>query len=104
MIETIDRIIEAARAAGRKRIAVAAAQEESALEAACDAYEAGLAEPILVGDGAAIKAVAAKAKLDVSAFRIVEEKDNAKAAALAVALVRSGEADKIGRASCRERV
>ncbi|HOX17213.1 MAG TPA: bifunctional enoyl-CoA hydratase/phosphate acetyltransferase [Spirochaetales bacterium] len=95
MMTSIDQVIEAARAAGRKRIAVAAAQEESALEAACDAYEAGLAEPILVGDGAAIKAVAAKAKLDVSSFRIVEEKDNAKAAALAVALVRSGEADML---------
>jgi phosphate butyryltransferase len=92
-MRTIDEIIEAAKSSGRRRIAVAAAAETSALEAACDAWKAGLAEPILVGEGEAIDRVAAEAGLDVSAFRRVEEKDPKRAAARAVELVRLGEAD-----------
>lgn len=92
-MRSIDEIIEAAKRAGRRRIAVAAAAEESALEAARDAYMAGLAEPILVGEGAAIDRVAAEAGIDVSKFERVEEKDPKKAAARAVELVRTGEAE-----------
>jgi phosphate butyryltransferase len=85
--------LAAARAGGRKRIAVAAAQEHSALEAALDARAAGLAEPILIGDLDAIRSIAAELKADLGGIRLIEEKDYAKAAATAVALVRSGEAD-----------
>jgi phosphate butyryltransferase len=92
-MKTISDILAAARAAGRKRIAVAAAQEHSALEAALDAKAAGLAEPILIGDLEAIRAIAKELGADVSGLRMIEEKDYAKAAAAAVALVRSGEAD-----------
>ncbi len=74
-MKTIDEIIEAARKAGKKRIAVAAAQESSALEAAVDAAKHGIAEPILIGDSAAIKQVAADLKLDISPYKIIEEKD-----------------------------
>ena len=94
-MKTIDEIIEAAKAQGRKRIAIAAAQEHSALEAAADAWKAGLAEPILVGDFAAIDSLAAELGLDISRFERIEERDPAKAAARAVALVRSGEADML---------
>ncbi len=48
-MRTIDELIEASRKTGRKRIAVAAAHEEAALEAAVDAWMAGLGDPILVG-------------------------------------------------------
>ena len=82
-MQKINDIIEAAKAAGPRRIAVAAAQEHSALEAAVDAYEHGLAEPILVGDPDAIKALAKELKLDISRFEIVVEKEAAKAAAKA---------------------
>lgn len=92
-MKSIDDIVQAAKATGRKTIAVAAAQEHSALEAALDAKVAGLAEPILVGDGDAIRAIAAEIKADLNGVRIIEEKDFARAAAAAVSLVRSGEAD-----------
>lgn len=89
----IAEIIEAAKAAGPLKVAVAAAQEESALEAAVDAWKNGLALPILVGDTAGMRAIAADRGLDLSPFELVEEKDNARAAALAVDLVRTGKAD-----------
>jgi len=94
-MQKISDIIEAAKAAGPRRIAVAAAQEHSALEAAVDAYEHGLAEPILVGDPDAIKALAAELGLDISRFEIVAEKEPARAAAKAVELVKLGKADML---------
>ncbi len=94
-MKTIAEIMEAARSGGRKRIAVAAAQEHSALEAAVDAWKHGLADPILVGDLAAMDAIAAELGLDLGPFQRIEERDVARAAAKAVSLVRSGEADAL---------
>lgn len=91
----IQELIDAALKAGKKRIALAAAQEESALEAIIDAAKHGLAEPILIGDAAAIKQLAADMKADISAYRLIDEKDIAKAAAKAVELVKAGEADLV---------
>lgn len=92
-MKSMDDILAAAKAGGRKRIAVAAAQESSALEAALDARAAGIAEPIFIGDLAAIRAIASEIGADLEGIRMIEEKDYAGAAAKAVALVRSGEAD-----------
>jgi phosphate butyryltransferase len=98
-MKSIEGIIEAARQGGRKRIAVAAAQEESALEAVIDAYRHGLAEPILIGDVDAIRKMAATIGaamgVDISGFRLIDEKDFAASAARAVALVKAGEADML---------
>ena len=96
-MRSISEIIAAARASGRMKLAVAAAQEASVLEAVFDAWEAGVAEPILVGDPAAILRAAAMARdgqgVDISGFEIVPASDLGQAAAKAVGLVRSGEAD-----------
>ncbi len=92
-MKTIAEIIAAARASGRKRVAVAAAHEPSALEAALDARTEGIAEPILIGDLDAIRSIARELGADLTGVRMIEEKDYARAAAAAVALVRSGEAD-----------
>lgn len=93
----ISEIMEKAKTLGRRRLAVASAQEATVLEAVVDAYREGIAEPILVGDPSAIARAAAEANkgsgVDISPFRIVEESSLTAAAAKAVALVRSGEAD-----------
>lgn len=94
-MKTMADIVEAARKAGRKRIAVAAAQEHSALEAAHDAWKAGLVDPVLIGDVDAMAKVAAELGIDLSKFAKLPEKDNARAAAKAVELARNGEADMI---------
>jgi phosphate butyryltransferase len=92
-MKTIDEMIEAAKRRGRRRIAVAAAHEHSALEAVHDAWKHGLAEPVLVGDWPAIEAMAAELGIDVSGFEHHNESDLSRAAAKAVELVRSGAAD-----------
>lgn len=92
----ISEIIAAAAAAGRMKLAVASAQEASVLEAVVDAYAAGIAEPILVGDPEAIAAAAAQARngkgVDISGFEIIPAKDLYASAAKAVELVRTGRA------------
>jgi phosphate butyryltransferase len=94
-MRTIAEIIEAAKAAGPRRIAVAAAQEHTALEAVVDAYKHGLAQPVLVGDRAGIEAIARELGINLSPFELIEEADPVRAAAKAVELVRTGKADML---------
>jgi len=92
-MKTIEELIAKAKAAGRRRVVVAAAQERSVLEAVHAAWKHGLAEPILVGDLAAIDSLAAELGIDLSAFERHEAADFASAAAKSVAILRSGGAD-----------
>jgi phosphate butyryltransferase len=92
-VKSIAEMIETARKSGRKRIAVAAAQEAPALEAAVDAWAKSLAEPILIGDVPAIEALGASLGLDLTRFERISAKSPAEAAAEAVRLVRVGDAD-----------
>lgn len=94
-MKSVREIIEAAKAAGKKRVAVAAAHEESALEAVFDAAKHGLIDPILIGDLDKIRQIAADLGVELTGYRLIDEKDFAKAAAQAVALVRAGEADML---------
>ena len=92
-MKSITELIAAAKAKGRRRVVVAAAQEHSVLEAVHAAWKEGLAEPILVGDLAAIDAIAAEIGIDLAAFERHQAPDFAKAAAKAVEIVRSGGGD-----------
>ena len=82
-----------AKAAGTALpVAVAHPCDEASLRAAVEGAAAGLIEPILVGPSVKIRAAAAVAGLDISAFRLVDEPHSQAAAIRAVALVRLGEA------------
>jgi phosphate acetyltransferase len=63
-----------------------------ALSGAVEAAAEGLILPTLVGDEAAIKALAAKIGLDISGLPILQANTESKAAELSVALCRNGEA------------
>ncbi len=82
-----------ARAAGRPPLpmAVVAANSAVALQSAAAATTAGLIEPVLVGDGNAIRRIADAERIDLFGWRIVEAADDAEAAATSAALARSGE-------------
>jgi phosphate butyryltransferase len=92
-VRTIAEMIDAARKSGRKRIAVAAAQDASVLEAAVDAWMNGLGDPVLIGDLAAIDALAAELGLDLARFERIQAKSPEASASEAVRLVRTGDAD-----------
>lgn len=82
------------RTAGQPAVPVAVAHpcDASSLAAAVEVAELGLVVPILVGPEAKIRATAAQAALDISAYQLVDVLHSHAAAARAVALVRAGEA------------
>jgi phosphotransacetylase len=72
--------------------AIAHPCDEVSILAAVEAAAAGLITPILVGPEHKIRAAAEAAKVDISPFRLAPAPHSHAAAALAVGLVRSGEA------------
>ena len=79
--------------------AVAHPCDESSLQGVVDAAKAGLIAPTLVGPSARIKEVAAQARLDISAFPMVEAAFSQDSADKAVALVRAGKAEALMKGS-----
>lgn len=97
-MSAFDEIRREARRAGSGRIAVAWPHDEEALGAILEASRAGMAEPILVGDGEVIRGVAARQGYTddhLSSARFVDAKTPEDAARLTVAAVRGGEADVV---------
>jgi phosphate acetyltransferase len=79
--------------------AVAHPCNESALAGAIDAAQMGIITPILVGPRQKIQAAADAAKLDITAYEIVDAEHSHDAAAKAVALVREGRAEMLMKGS-----
>lgn len=89
----LSEIVEAAKARGRKRLAVAYGQDSHTIEAVYDAYKEGLVEPTLYGDREVIEKVCSELGIDSGVFGIVDEKSDVKCVSLAVAAVVAGTAD-----------
>jgi len=79
----------------RKKVAVAAAEDEVVLSTVCKAYEFGVAEPILCGDRVKIEALAKKYGLDISSFEVFHTTNGVESAELAVSLVKQRKADML---------
>ena len=94
-IKTLDTIVDIARQKGKKRIAVAVAQDEDVLVALKSAMKAGICQPVLVGDKDDIRIAAEAALFDLSAAEIIHESDRQVACETAVKLIRGGQADII---------
>jgi phosphate acetyltransferase len=97
--ERYEKLIARCKALPPTPTAVAHPCDESSLRGAVDAAKAGLIEPILVGPAARIKEVAAKAKLDISGYKIVDAAYSEDSAAKAVAEVRAGRAEALMKGS-----
>jgi len=92
MPRTLDEVVEAARARGPARIAVAAAHDPDVIEALKRAAEIGLATGTLIGHAEKIRALARSAGFEVADEQIIHEPDEATAARRAIALIREGRA------------
>lgn len=93
VFETFEQVIAAAKGLpGRSRMAVAAAGDGHTIEAALHARREGVADPVLVGDGAVIRDILAQLGEEVPESDIYDVPDHAAAARKAVALVREGKA------------
>lgn len=91
-IPTLDRLLAEARAAGPLRLAVAAAESDSALAAAAKARRQRIADVVLVGAPGPLRARLAALGEDPALFTIEPAGDDEAAARRAVELVRAGEA------------
>ena len=97
--EKYHRLIERCKALPPTPTAVAHPCDESSLQGVVDAAKAGLIAPILVGPVARIKEVAAKAKLDISGYPMVDAGFSQESADKAVAEVRAGRAEALMKGS-----
>ncbi len=98
-IKSSDQIIAAAAKLSeqgkKKMVAVAAAQDADVLEALSSAHAEGILDATLFGDADLIRKMASESKIDISPFRVADEKDVKKATAQAVKMASEGKADVI---------
>ncbi|HMK34613.1 MAG TPA: bifunctional enoyl-CoA hydratase/phosphate acetyltransferase [Desulfomonilaceae bacterium] len=80
-------------------VAVCHPCSKEALEGAIEAAKGDLVDPILVGPEAKVRALAESLNLDISPYRLVDALHSHDAAAKAVALCRSGEAEALMKGS-----
>lgn len=95
MITKLEEIIEKAKSGKKKTLAIAVAQDEVVLKAVYEAVNENIINAVLVGDEDKIISIARNLNIDLSKFKIINEKDIKKAAAKAVQLVVNKEADFI---------
>ncbi len=93
ILKSLGNFVEIAAQKGKKRLAVAVAQDEDVLKAIKSAMQAGIIIPTLVGDRHEILISAEHAELDLSGIEIFHEPDRQNACLVAVKLVRNGRAD-----------
>jgi len=92
-MHSFTQVVESIRDYPVKRLAVAAAEDHTVLEAVVEATAQDMVHATLVGDEAAIRAVAQEHQIALGDATIVHEADPLRAAAAAPALVAGGEAD-----------
>ncbi|MGE3710221.1 MAG: phosphate acetyltransferase [Hyphomicrobiaceae bacterium] len=98
--EKYERLIAATTGLPPLDTAVAYPCDATSLGATCEAAEARMIRPVLVGPESTMKRVANQQKLDISKFEIVDVRDGAAtAAAAAVDLVRRGKAELLMKGS-----
>lgn len=93
MIKTLDEIVVNVKSKPARRLSVACGEDPHTIEAVGRACREGLVRAVLTGSKAKIEKVAAENKVDTGLFTILDEPDTARALAVAVARVHTGEAD-----------
>lgn len=93
-------LVDAAKACGPLRVAIAYPCDAAALGAAIEATRAGLITPLLVGPSTRMQAAASQGDLDLTGLEIVDTADNPRvAAAQAASLCREGTAAALMKGS-----
>jgi phosphate acetyltransferase len=97
--DKFESLVQRAQRAPPITMAVAHPCNDVSLESAVEAARLKLVTPILVGNAAKIRQVAAEAQLDIGDFEIVDAEHSHDAAAKAVALVRAARAEALMKGS-----
>ena len=96
----LEELITAAKAAPRKRLVAAYANDSHTIGATSRAIDLGIVDVTLVGDIDTIKKVCQEEGIDVNKFELVQEANEAKAAAKAVALINEGKGQILMKGLC----
>ena len=94
-ITSFAQLVEAAKAKGPKKLAVAFSHEPATIIAARKAYDEGLAVPILMGEVEEIKRLAAENDVPLDGIELLQESNERIACARVVEMARNGEVDMI---------
>lgn len=101
--EEFKRIVEKAKAAGPKRVAVAGADNENILKGVFAAQEAGIADPILIGSFRKIKAILDDLGLADRSFDFQPVHADASPVQFAIEMIKAGGADVLMRGNTQTR-
>lgn len=93
-IESLESLLELENKEVMK-LAVVACEDEEVLEAVVESSRRGISEPILIGDIEKTKSIAKEKGLDISSYRVIDEKDLSLASEIGVKMVSNGEANFI---------
>ncbi|MCL2345183.1 MAG: bifunctional enoyl-CoA hydratase/phosphate acetyltransferase [Desulfobulbus sp.] len=98
-LERFDKLLSRVKGLEPIPTAVAHPCDHESLKGPVMAFQAGIIEPILVGPESKIRAVAEEFSIDLSGIRIVNAAHSHDSAALAVSLVRTGDAEALMKGS-----
>ena len=93
MSKSFDDILAKLKTTGKKKLAVAYAQDEHVLEAVELAHKKGIVDAVLVGDADKIAEIAGSLDMNLEEYEVIDVKDMQEAATCAVKLVHDGKAD-----------
>ena len=94
MIHKLSELTEKAKSKLRRRIAVAAAEDDSVLKSIKAAMKDGIVAPILIGNKAEMERVAQSIDFDLSHVEIIHNNKGAgESARIAVSMIKNGRAD-----------
>lgn len=93
MVTKLEQLLELVKTKGKKRLAVAYANDSHTIGAVSAAIDRGIVEATLVGDIETIKKVCAEEGIDPNKFEMIQEANDNKAGAVAVKLINDGKAD-----------
>lgn len=93
MVTKLEDLLELVKTKSKKRMVAAYANDSHTIGAASLAVDKGIIDATLVGDIETIKKVCAEEGIDPNKFHLVQEADDTKCGAKAVAMINAGEAD-----------
>ena len=100
MISNFNELFKALRAGSKKRMVAAWGVDDHTISAASLAIDKEIVDVTLVGDKDMILDVCKKEKIDPAKFTIIDNKDELKAIAQAVGMVKDGEGDILMKGLC----
>jgi phosphate butyryltransferase len=92
-VKNFDSLFSLAKSKTKKKLVIAAAEDDNVLGSAQDAVANGIIEPIFVGNKEKILHLCEEISFDISNFEIIDEVNPAKSAQIAVSLIKENRAE-----------